>query len=693
VRSAAAVSDGRDAAWLCRDTDFDTDDERALFDSSDSDDAPAPRAATQPASPTARGASSAAAVRAAAAEPARKRVAVAAAGARSLPLLPTPAKPPPPRVPAAVSPDRTLSASERACVETELRAWEVGVMATAHPDTIPHARKQQQRARLVAEALRRRAAAGATVGGASPRASPPSAPPPPGCAHVHASPPGEAGIRVGVRAAPPSLLAARLQQLGLVRRAVSGSRDRCCWYALAHQLAGSPGGCAPFRDDAAMAALQRALVALLQQRGAVWSATEDGAAWAAEMARVSGDGAYVGDAVLRAAADTHNRHVVVIPCGNGGVVRLFPARPHHWLLRGAAAGKASLAYEFDDWRAFMRWWTVEAAAPASDDADDEEEQGAQGERRASPPQRGACVPMVLLHNGMQGCAAHFESTQAPSARDALSGGDDSSDGAVMYDNDDDDDSDDDGMEHAPGSLGALLAQLRHVQRQLNGAACAGLSEEEVAALREERAPLLEQLCVSGPADGDTEWPSFKAQVAATVAAVHAFAVQQPAAARAQLHMACGTGKTAVSKWTLDALAAHAGVRDALVLVPSLQLLRQVLHDFSSREAGSAPFPLARCRIITVCSDAKVHDADGDDALEDLSLRELQRTLPAGVSTSVASSVEQLAAFLQSCADDDDDGEEGTLNLVLCTYQSSPLLKVRVHALFLMLSPQHIGCDA
>jgi hypothetical protein len=389
---------------------------------------------------------------------------------------------------------------------------------------------------------------------------------------------------------------------------------------------------------------------------------------------VSGNGAYVGDAVLRAAADAHGRHVVVIP-RSGGAVRLFPAGPHDWLLRNAAAGKASLAYEFDDWPSFTRWWAGEAAAS------DDEQRGTQGEGRMAPPPRGACVPLVLLHNGMQGCAAHFESTQAPSAGDAPSGGGSYfSDAAAAQDSGDDDNDDDDGTDHAPGSLGALLAQLRRVQRQLN--ACDGLSEEGAAALRQERAPLLEQLCVSGPAEGGAEWPSFKAQLVATAASVHAFAVQQPPAARGQVHMACGTGKTAVAKWVLDALAQHEGVRNALVLVPSLQLLRQVLHDFSSREAASARFPLARCRIITVCSDAKVHEAD-EDALEDLSAGELQRTLPAGVSTAVASNVEQLAAFLQGCAAAADDAD-GTLNLVLGTYQSSPVLQARMLCLLCIL---------
>jgi hypothetical protein len=147
---------------------------------------------------------------------------------------------------------------------------------------------------------------------------------------------------------------AALSALGLQRRAVSFAGGRCCWYALAHQLRGRPGRAA-FRDDDTRLQLKAAALAVLQQHGACWSATETEHVWAAEMRELRRDGAYVGDLLLRAAADAHNRHVVVIPAGCARV-RLFPARPHDWLLHSVAAERASLAYEFDDVDSFLRWF-------------------------------------------------------------------------------------------------------------------------------------------------------------------------------------------------------------------------------------------------------------------------------------------------------------------------------------------------
>lgn len=67
--------------------------------------------------------------------------------------------------------------------------------------------------------------------------------------------------------------------------------------------------------------------------------------------------------------------------------------------------------------------------------------------------------------------------------------------------------------------------------------------------------------------------------------------------RAQIHWACGTGKTLVSRW----LAEDLEVRTALVLVPSLALVAQALAEWQT--ASDWPF-----QAIVVCSDRSTGDA-------------------------------------------------------------------------------------
>jgi hypothetical protein len=319
---------------------------------------------------------------------------------------------------------------------------------------------------------------------------------------------------------------------------------------------------------------------------------------------------------------------------------------------------------------------------------------------------------VLLHNGMQGAAAHFESTQpaapvpAPGAEEDSSSGDASpaassgseAEGSVSDDaasEDSDGAASEEGeacapSQHPHGSLGWLVDEAERLQARLSGGA---LDAEEREALLRQRASVLSQIGVSGPPSGQPDWPSFKAQLAATIAALRAFAVQRVPAALGQIVMACGTGKTAVAKWVLDALAQHAGVRSVLVLVPSLQLLSQVLLDFHAREAATPRFPLAKCRVITVCSQRKVHEGnhaaphkrggaacrrraarcsseeEAEASEDDISLEDLRRSLPAGVSTRVACSARELAEFLAQA-------NSNELTIVLSTYQSSPIVKAR-----------------
>ena len=60
-------------------------------------------------------------------------------------------------------------------------------------------------------------------------------------------------------------------------------------------------------------------------------------------------------------------------------------------------------------------------------------------------------------------------------------------------------------------------------------------------------------------------------------------------------MACGTGKTLVSLWLAERMKA----KRILVLVPSLALIRQTLHEWLKETAWEQP------RFIAVCSDPTV----------------------------------------------------------------------------------------
>ena len=114
------------------------------------------------------------------------------------------------------------------------------------------------------------------------------------------------------------------------------------------------------------------------------------------------------------------------------------------------------------------------------------------------------------------------------------------------------------------------------------------------------------------------------------------------AARGQLVMACGTGKTFVSLWVKERLKA----RKTLVLLPSLGLLSQTLHEWTY--AGREKFD-ALC----VCSDDTVKKRDEDDSVTHIS------DLPFRVTNDVG----EITEFLRR----NDD------QVVFSTYQSSPLI--------------------
>jgi superfamily II DNA or RNA helicase len=111
--------------------------------------------------------------------------------------------------------------------------------------------------------------------------------------------------------------------------------------------------------------------------------------------------------------------------------------------------------------------------------------------------------------------------------------------------------------------------------------------------------------------------------------------------RATALMACGTGKTLVALW----VAEHTGARNVLVLVPSLALLRQTLHEWA-RETSWGSFAS-----LCVCSDPSVKP-DTDEII----LRSSDLDFP------VTTDASQVREFLVH-------GYDG-VKLVFSTYQSA-----------------------
>jgi predicted helicase len=114
------------------------------------------------------------------------------------------------------------------------------------------------------------------------------------------------------------------------------------------------------------------------------------------------------------------------------------------------------------------------------------------------------------------------------------------------------------------------------------------------------------------------------------------------AARGQLVMACGTGKTFVCLWVKERLMA----KKTLVLLPSLGLLSQTLNEwtFAARDKFEA---------LCVCSDQTVNRRDEDEAI----------SLVSDLPFPVSSGPKDIASFLKRNND----------QVVFSTYQSSPLI--------------------
>ncbi|MFA5242026.1 MAG: Helicase associated domain protein [Sulfuricella sp.] len=112
--------------------------------------------------------------------------------------------------------------------------------------------------------------------------------------------------------------------------------------------------------------------------------------------------------------------------------------------------------------------------------------------------------------------------------------------------------------------------------------------------------------------------------------------------RGQLIMACGTGKTYVTLWIKERLAAQR----TLVLVPSLGLLSQLLREWTF--AAATPF-----EVLCVCSDQTVGSKGNDEAIHSV----------ADLAFPVTSDADEVRIFLAGAGN----------RVVFSTYQSSSVI--------------------
>lgn len=112
--------------------------------------------------------------------------------------------------------------------------------------------------------------------------------------------------------------------------------------------------------------------------------------------------------------------------------------------------------------------------------------------------------------------------------------------------------------------------------------------------------------------------------------------------RGQLIMACGTGKTFTTLWIKEELNAQS----TLVLLPSLGLLSQTLHEWTA--ARNSDFA-----VLCVCSDDSVGKRGSDEAVHDI----------ADLAFPVTSDPVEIAKFLNTAGP----------KVVFSTYQSSNLI--------------------
>ena len=129
------------------------------------------------------------------------------------------------------------------------------------------------------------------------------------------------------------------------------------------------------------------------------------------------------------------------------------------------------------------------------------------------------------------------------------------------------------------------------------------------------------------------------------AALYDIASELAAHDRATVVMACGTGKTLVALWAAE----RQEVKRVLVLVPSLNLLRQTLHEWAKWTNWGERF-----RYLCVCSDPKV-----GSGLDEIEIRPEDTDFPVRTDPAI------VRQFL--------DADDGAVSVVFCTYQSAPVV--------------------
>lgn len=127
-----------------------------------------------------------------------------------------------------------------------------------------------------------------------------------------------------------------------------------------------------------------------------------------------------------------------------------------------------------------------------------------------------------------------------------------------------------------------------------------------------------------------------------IEAIAAVAKQFKTVDRGQLIMACGTGKTYTTLWIKEKLVAQ----NTLVLLPSLGLLSQTLHEWSTKSIK--PF-----EVLCVCSDQSVGKKEEDESIMSVS----------DLGFPVTSDVKLIQEFIKGPG----------LRVIFSTYQSSPLI--------------------
>ncbi|MEN3309854.1 MAG: hypothetical protein V7603_6056 [Micromonosporaceae bacterium] len=141
------------------------------------------------------------------------------------------------------------------------------------------------------------------------------------------------------------------------------------------------------------------------------------------------------------------------------------------------------------------------------------------------------------------------------------------------------------------------------------------------------------------------------QIEALAALTRAFAVHD----RAQLVMACGTGKTLVGRW--HAQAGEAGT--TVVFLPSLSLLAQTLGEW--RRVHGWPF-----EALVVCSDPSTAAGAAERLNEDGEIEDVDRPYWAKVRAKVTTSPSTAAKFLAR-------ESVGRPRVVFSTYHSAPVV--------------------